>query len=112
MTVQNSTVWRFDKTFQIDSLAKEYGHTLLRLPSYYYIFNPTEIILHELKSHVSRQNTVLKFSDSATQTIQEVVAKVTANNWSNCVHHVMTKKENLYSERLVAELIIQLGDGN
>jgi len=34
----------FEKQYVVDELAKKFGHTVLRLPPYYCIFNPIEII--------------------------------------------------------------------
>lgn len=90
----------FDKLFKIDYIAKECGHTVLRLPPYHCIFNPIEMIWHKLKSNVRRHNTTPKFADSTIQIIQNEVSKITASSWSNCVEHVI-KEENFYRERLV-----------
>ena len=44
------------KKFAIDSIASENGHLVLRLPPYYCCLNAIELILHQLKSKVHRQN--------------------------------------------------------
>ena len=44
------------KTYVCDTMATEMGHTVLRLPPYYCIFNPIEQMWHQLKSKVRSKN--------------------------------------------------------
>lgn len=55
----------FEKRFFIDELATSKGHQILRLPPYYCIFNPCELLWGLLKEYV--RNNQPNFPDNATQ---------------------------------------------
>ena len=44
------------KKFAIDSIVFENGHLVLRLPPYHCCLNAIELVWHQLKSKVRRQN--------------------------------------------------------
>ncbi|XP_072392337.1 uncharacterized protein [Diabrotica undecimpunctata] len=46
----------FNKEYVLDKLCKIQGHTILRLPPYYCIFNPIEMIWGILKTRLRKRN--------------------------------------------------------
>lgn len=46
---------KIKKTYVCDELANKNGHTILRLPPYYCVFNPNELIWSQLKGNVRRK---------------------------------------------------------
>ncbi|KAJ8953023.1 hypothetical protein NQ318_015385 [Aromia moschata] len=71
----------FKKRYVIDELAKDHGHTVLRLPPYYCIFNPIELIWSQLKRAVRRNNTFPKFDKKVIDLIRTEVDKITPEKW-------------------------------
>jgi transposase len=59
LEVVNTKSW--EKQYVVDNIAKKYGHTVLRLPPYYCIFNPIELIWGQLKRRIRRKNKYPKF---------------------------------------------------
>uniref|UniRef100_A0A6P7FB36 Nose resistant to fluoxetine protein 6-like n=1 Tax=Diabrotica virgifera virgifera TaxID=50390 RepID=A0A6P7FB36_DIAVI len=45
----------------LESIAEKHGHTILRLPPYFCVFNPIELIWGQLKPSIRRSNTFPKF---------------------------------------------------
>jgi transposase len=87
--------FKINKEYVCDKLAMENGHTVLRLPPYYCVFNPIEHIWHQLKSNVRRNNTSPTLNTSVVELIKSVVNDITADSWKNSIQHVI-KVENSY----------------
>lgn len=102
--------FKINKEYECDKLAAENGHTVLRLPPYYCIFNPIELIWHQLKSNIRRNNSSPTLNASVVELIKNEVKKISADSWKNCVQHVL-KVENSYNCMItnVQPLIISLG---
>jgi len=102
--------FKINKEYECDKLAAENGHTVLRLPPYYCIFNPIELIWHQLKSNIRRNNISPTLNASVVELIKNEVRKISADSWKNCVQHVL-KVENSYNCMItnVQPLIISLG---
>jgi transposase len=45
-----------EKVYCIDDLAAKYGHTVLRLPPYYCVLNPIEVVWSQLKHKIRKVN--------------------------------------------------------
>ncbi|KAI4471023.1 hypothetical protein MML48_1g10719 [Holotrichia oblita] len=97
------------KHYYVDNRAKEAGHTVLRLPPYHCVLNPTEVIWAQLKNMIRFTNQAPKLSESIITCIKNAMQNVSAENWKNAIQHVITKENeylNLYNT--VAPLIINL----
>lgn len=111
--------YNFLKEYVCDKIAKEAGHEVIRLPPYYCIFNPIELIWHKLKSNIRAHNNTPTLNSSVIELIKMEVKNVTAENWRNCIQHVK-KIENSYrcmytninSLEPVKKLIIDLQDSS
>lgn len=86
----------FKKKYVIDEIAKENGHTVLRLPPYFCIFNPIELIWGLLKRAIRRNNVFPKFDSKVIDLIRLQVDKITTENWKNCIEKVI-RTENEYT---------------
>ncbi|XP_026333412.1 uncharacterized protein LOC113240348 [Hyposmocoma kahamanoa] len=99
----------FEKRFFIDELATSKGHQILRLPPYYCIFNPCELLWGLLKEYV--RNNQPNFSDNVTQILKNGIT-ATNHHWRTSCEHVRSL-ENKYSRlRTHSPLIINLGSDN
>lgn len=83
------------KVYVCDALAEEMGHTVLRLPPYYCLFNPIEHMWHQLKSNVRSQNVSPTLSGSVVELIRKCVDDISPESWKNSVRHVINV-ENSY----------------
>ena len=45
------------RTYEIDNIAKDFGHCVIRLPPYHCEFNPKELIQAQVKDFVRKRNT-------------------------------------------------------
>lgn len=97
----------YQKQFIVDKLAEDYGHTILKLPPYYCIFNPIELIWSQLKAHVRRNNKNPKFSKGSIELIIKEVQEIKAEAWRKCVERVFEIEET-YRKNHVQELIIHV----
>ena len=78
------------KKFAIDSIAFENGHLVLRLPPYHCCLNAIELVWHQLKSKVRRQNV---YADQQEKVLQLISCnEITGEHWSNYVEHVMNEE--------------------
>lgn len=87
--------YNFKKEYVCDKIAEVAGHEIIRLPPYYCIFNPIELIWHKLKSNIRAHNNTPTLNPSVIVLIKTEVENVTVENWRNCTEHVK-KIENSY----------------
>ena len=104
--------------YKFDTLVKEHGHVLLRLPPYHPDLNPIEKIWSSVKRHVAKYNTSFKLD------AVKMLAEVEFENeekysalWKTMCEHVVHNEDNyLANERWmevkVPELIINVGDNS
>lgn len=80
---------QFSKQYVIDHLAESQGHIVLRLPPYFCIFNPIELIWGQLKNNVRKNNRFPKFTEQTIDLIKDEIKNITPIDWKNSVGHVM-----------------------
>ncbi|KAL4083905.1 hypothetical protein QTP88_029221 [Uroleucon formosanum] len=83
------------KSYVIDNLAKDAGHTVLRLPPYHCEFNPIELAWAMVKGYVKRDNTTYKIDD-VRQLLNSAIERVTAENWKNFIKHVIDEEDKVW----------------
>lgn len=100
---------QFQKEYVVDDCALNNGHTVLRLPPYFCILNPIELIWAQLKGNIRRKNVAPKLSSAVLQLIAEEVKNITSTSWKNAIEHVIGV-ENEYAKYLptLTNLIITL----
>ena len=80
------------KRYIIDEIALGKGHRVLRLPLYHCCLNAIEMVWHQLKSNVKRQNVYCDKPEKVFDLIRDVCDEITPENWSNYVQHVLKEK--------------------
>nr|CAH7757853.1 unnamed protein product [Callosobruchus chinensis] len=93
LEVLNTRQW--EKKYIVDQIAKKYGHTVLRLPPYYCVFNPNELIWGQLKRRIRKRNRYPKFGKRVVDLIKEEVTHIGENECKKCLEKVM-KYEDEY----------------
>ncbi|XP_050512812.1 uncharacterized protein LOC126888513 [Diabrotica virgifera virgifera] len=78
----------------VDELAKRDGHNVLRLPPYYCVFNPIELIWSQLKESLRRNNCCPNFSSESVSHVVEEIKKISPTLWQNCVSHVIKTEDH------------------
>ena len=75
-----------EKRYQLDELAYQMGHEVIRLPPYHCQYNPIELIWAQVKGEVATKNTTFKIAD-VEKLMHEAIDAVTIGNWEKCVRH-------------------------
>ena len=65
------------KRFVIDEMASKKGHQVLRLPPYHCCLNPIEMVWHQMKENVRRQNVYSDSREKVLELIRRVCDKTT-----------------------------------
>lgn len=86
---------KFEKIYAVDEMAKKHGHTVLRLPPYFCIFNPIELIWGQLKKRIRRKNSFPKFDNKVVDLIREECSKIGSEDWRKKIEKV-SEYENYY----------------
>lgn len=101
----------FKNEYVIDNLANIHGHTLLRLPPYYCIFNPIEMVWAAIKKRLRKCNNSPTLSAIVVDHIRQVVNDIDNTDlWKNCVRHVIEKENEYPTLSPIAPIIIQLNN--
>lgn len=93
------------KSYVIDNLAKDNGHTVLRLPPYHCEFNPIELAWAMVKGYVKQNNTTYKIDD-VRQLLNTAIERVTSQNWKNFIKHVIEEEDRIWAaDEIMDEMI-------
>lgn len=104
------------KTYKIDAVLAEHGHSVLRLPPYHPDLNPIEMVWATVKEHIKKKN--VHFSvDSVTNLATEQFAAFSAADWkSRCEHVKRTENDYIASDVVIDcvtdRLVINTGQDN
>ncbi|VVC41363.1 Ribonuclease H-like domain [Cinara cedri] len=74
-----------EKRYQLDELAYQMGHEVIRLPPYHCQYNPNELIWAQVKGEIATKTT-FKMAD-VEKLMHEAIDAVTKENWEKCVRH-------------------------
>ncbi|XP_063227319.1 uncharacterized protein LOC134533691 isoform X3 [Bacillus rossius redtenbacheri] len=76
--------------YEVDELARNYGHEILRLPPYHYHYNAIELVWAQCKHHYnSNVGRAKRFDNDAVAAIwKEALDASTPERWARCVDHV------------------------
>ena len=96
----------------METVAKEYGQEILRLPHYHCELNPIELALAAEKNYVAGENKDMSL-DSVEKLFRKKREELHEDFWRKCVEHVKKIKGNYWeSDRIqgnkVEQLIIKL----
>ncbi|VVC30439.1 Hypothetical protein CINCED_3A016052 [Cinara cedri] len=87
-----------DKRYEIDEIALQMGHEVIRLPPYHYQYNPIELIWAQVKGEIAKKNNSFKITD-VEKLANIAIESVTVDNWKRCVNHC----ERLQDEDFIKE---------
>jgi transposase len=103
------------RKYEIDELAKERGHKVIRQPPYHCHFNPIELIWANIKGKVASRNKTFTIKEVEKLT-HDAVNEISIQDWANAVNHVgkiiqESWEKDVMVEESVDQLIISLGQG-
>lgn len=75
-----------EKKYELDEIALQMGHSVVRLPPYHCQYNPIELIWAQIKNKVAELNTTFKIVD-VEKLVNEIIVSVTVEDWKRCVQH-------------------------
>lgn len=75
-----------EKTYELDEIAFQMGHEVVRLPPYHCQYNPIEFIWAQVKGKVTKNNTTFKFDD-VEKLLNNALDSVSVENWKKCTDH-------------------------
>ena len=78
----------------METVAKEYGHEILRLPPYHCELNPIELARAAEKNYVAGENKDMSL-DSVEKLLRKKKEKLPEDFWRKCVEHVKKIEEKL-----------------
>jgi len=87
-----------DKRYELDEIALEMGHEVIRLPPYHCQYNPIELIWAQVKGEIANKNNSFKITD-VENLANIAIESVTVDNWKRCVDHF----ERLQEEDFIKE---------
>ena len=64
-----------EKSYAVDTIAKQHGHTVLPLPSYHCVLNPIELVWSQLKHWVRKSNITPSLSSSVVEIIRKKTSR-------------------------------------
>ena len=102
------------KTYEIDELLHNHGHSVLRLPPYHPDLNPIELVWASLKEYVAKRNVTFNFND-VNNYCNDFFESFSKDDWlSRCRHVIKIEREYWEKEQLfdtvVDDIIINLGE--
>lgn len=83
------------RTYYVDQLLKQHGHTVLRLPPYHCELNPIEEIWSLMKHKVAIDN-VQQRAINIEQLVQKACSEITAADWVKHCDHVKRVGEEMW----------------
>lgn len=100
------------KKFFIDETAKTYNHDVLRLPPYYCVLNPIELVWSQLKRKIRTLNTSSNWNGGVVDVIREAVNTINADSWKAYIEHVKKIETDYLPILPVNKVVINLGNSS
>ena len=82
------------EAYQIDQVASQHCHTVLRLPPYHCELNSIEKAWGLIKSYVVSENCIFKIGE-ATKLTHEGIQKA-SSFWADCIKHIISEEEEMW----------------
>lgn len=96
------------KQYCVDNLAQQHGHQVVRLPPYYCIFNPIELVWSALKRNVRRENKTPSLSAGVIRLVREEVENIGEDLWNKCCQHIKKEEQRMMMTPAIEPFIISL----
>lgn len=98
----------FQQEYAIDNFCRQKGHTILRLPPYYCIFNPIELLWSSIKSRLRKTNQSPTLDTLVLNNIRSVINDPSNKEiWKNSMSHVICKESEYHVLPPLNQIIIQ-----
>lgn len=95
-----------EKKYELDQIALEMGHEVIRLPPYHCQYNPIELLWGTIKGEVARLNNTFRLADVERLT-NEAIDKITREDWVSRVAHAEKLQEEDFHKELARDDIVQ-----
>ena len=93
-------------TYEIDNIASEHGHRVVRLPPYHCHYNPIELIWSQVKGYVAERNSTFKIADVEKLT-HEAINSITTAAWKDCVKHAEKLQQDDFEREFIIDSVIE-----
>ncbi|KAJ8954407.1 hypothetical protein NQ318_011081 [Aromia moschata] len=101
----------FKNEYVIDHLASIHGHNVTRLPPYYCVFNPIEMVWAAVKDCLRKYNQSPTLSASVVDNVRKITDELDNTElWRKCVRSVINKEAEYPRLLSVNSVIIQLNN--
>ena len=97
---------RSPKIYELDAIAFEKGHNVIRLPPYHCQYNPIELIWAQVKGYVADRNTTFRIADTE-RLVHEAIDTVSVSAWESCVRHAEKIQEDDYNRELLIDTALE-----
>lgn len=94
------------RTYEIDEVANQHGHRVVKLPPYHCHYNPIELVWAQVKSYVGERNNTFRIADVDRLT-HEAVDSITTSAWADCVRHAERLQEEDYDREIGRDSIME-----
>ena len=94
------------KTYEIDLIARQHGHRVVRLPPYHCHYNPIELIWSQVKGYVADKNNSFKFADVERLT-REAIDSISVSSWADCVRHAEKYQEDDFRREVAMDSVME-----
>ena len=94
------------KNYELDSIAREKGHKVVRLPPYHCQYNPIELVWAQVKGYVAERNTTFKIADTE-RLVHEAIASVSPSAWTECVRHAETLQDGDFRREIAVDQALE-----
>lgn len=95
-----------EKRYELDEIALERGHTVIRLPPYHCQYNPIELIWAKVKGEVADQNSTFRLAD-VERLIHQSLDNVTVQDWVSRVAHTENLQEEDFRKEVARDSVVQ-----
>ncbi|XP_039282804.1 uncharacterized protein LOC111061493 isoform X6 [Nilaparvata lugens] len=95
-----------ENRYELDCIANEMGHEVVRLPPYHCLYNPIEWIWAQVKREVASRNTTFKLADVEKLT-NDVLDNVTKEDWAKCVEQAEDLQEADFQKQCSRDIIME-----
>lgn len=85
------------RAYELDQIAYEMGHEVVRLPPYHCQYNPIELIWAQVKGQIAFKNKTFKIKD-VRKLLHEALLNVTVDDWKKCVKHAEKLQEEDFAK--------------
>ena len=94
------------KIYELDIIAREKGHRIVRLPPYHCQYNPIELIWAQVKGYVAERNATFKIADTE-RLVHEAIDSISTSAWANCVKHAEKLQEEDYFREVATDQALE-----